>query len=320
MKTLGIVTTGGDAPGMNAAIRALTRFGKEKNLHVLGFHKGWEGVASMDFEIMSPRTVGGILQMGGTFLQTSRSDVLRSEEGVKKLSENLETLDVDALVVIGGNGSMKSAYKLGRNSSTRMIGIPATIDNDVYGTDETIGFDTAVNTAVGQIDKIRDTARSMGRVFVTEVMGRHHGFIALHTGVAVGADAILIPEVEFKTEALVKTMQSCTKRGKKSGLVVMAEGAGDSREITKVLEYYLDVTVRLNILGYSQRGGSPSARSRFLANLFAKEAIDSLAKNDGNVLVSLDDRGVGTIPLETSVSNVKKIDQEYLDLNRVLTL
>ncbi len=320
LKTLGIVTTGGDAPGMNAAIRALTRFGKERNLHVLGFHKGWDGVDAMDFEILGARTVGGILQAGGTFLQTSRSKALRTDEGVKKLAENLDTLDVDALAVLGGNGSMKSAFKLGKQSSTRMIGIPCTIDNDVYGTDETIGFDTAVNTAVEQIDKIRDTAKSMGRVFVTEVMGRNHGFIALHTGVAVGADVILMPEVEYTQESVIENMQNCTKRGKRSGLVVMAEGAGDSREITRVLDYYLNADVRLSILGYSQRGGSPSARSRFLANLFAKEAIDSLTKGDEDILVVLDDRGVGTISLKTSVSNEKKIDEEYLALNRVLTL
>ena len=197
MKTIGVITPGGDAPGMNAAIRAVARIAHYNNFKVLGFEKGWFGLLTNTKRHLTPRAVGGIVQSGGTILHTLRCKPFRTQEGIEKAAETLKINNIEALVVIGGDGSFRGAYELNKKSNVTMVGIPATIDNDVYGTDETIGFDTAVNTAVGAIDKIRDTAISHERIFIVEVMGRKRGFLALHVGIAIGAEVILIPEKAF---------------------------------------------------------------------------------------------------------------------------
>jgi len=225
IKRIGLVTSGGDAPGMNAVIRAVTRVAHSEGLEVLGFERGWEGLLTNTFRMLTPRNVGGILHLGGTILRTSRSPEFRTVEGVRKAAETLALNNVDGLVVVGGDGSLRGALEFSKESDALIVGVPATIDNDVFGTEETIGFDTAVNTAITEIDKIRDTANSHDRVFIVEVMGRKRGFLALTIGLTVGAEVILVPEVEYSLESIVHTLMVNGAKGKKSGIIVAAEGA-----------------------------------------------------------------------------------------------
>lgn len=318
MKTIGVVTSGGDAPGMNAAIRAVTRLAYAKDFQVLGFEKGWEGLMTSTFRALTPRSVGGIMQLGGTILLTSRCPHFRKPESIKKAAETLASNKVDGLIVIGGNGSFKAAYELSQKTNTLIVGVPATIDNDVYGTDETIGFDTAVNTAVAEIDKIRDTAISHERIFIVEVMGRTRGFLALTVGITVGAETILVPEVKTPTEEILRNIKENSEKGKRSGIIVAAEGIGDTRKIANEIETRTGAEVRLSIIGYAQRGGSPTARSRLLASLFANEAIELLAKGQGNRIVGLQNGKITSIELEKSCQTEKPLDLSLLKMARTL--
>ncbi|NLE04372.1 MAG: ATP-dependent 6-phosphofructokinase, partial [Crenarchaeota archaeon] len=274
MKTIGIVTTGGDAPGMNATIRGVTRIAYSNNIKVLGFERGWEGIVTNTFQKLTPRSVGGIINTGGTMLHTIRLPEFKTDEYQKKAADNLALNNIDGLIVIGGNGSMHGALELSKKTSTAMVGIPASIDNDIYGTEETIGFDTAVNTAVEVIDKIRDTAISHERIFVVEVMGRERGFLAAYVGICVGAEVILVPEQDCPFVKTLEIIKDNAKKGKKAGIIVSAEGVGDNAQLAKDLQKQTKSEVRLSIVGYAQRGGSPTARSRLLASLFAQKAVD----------------------------------------------
>ena len=318
MRNIGVVTSGGDAPGMNAAIRAVVRIAYSKNFHVLGFKRGWEGLTTNMSRALTPRSVGGILQLGGTILYTSRCSQFRRREGLKKAAETLVSNSVEGLIVIGGNGSFKGALELCKETDTSIVGIPATIDNDVFGTDETIGFDTAVNTAVTEIDKIRDTAISHERVFIVEVMGRKRGFLALTVGLTVGAEVILIPEVEYTKENIFKTLRENSAKGKKSGIIVVAEGIGDIHKLAREIEENTGAEVRLSILGYAQRGGNPTARSRLLANLFANKAVELLSKKRGNRIVGLQRGKITSIELEKSCRTEKPLDLNLLKLANIL--
>ena len=318
MKTLGIVTSGGDAPGMNAAIRAVTRLAYAKGFNVLGFERGWEGLIRNRFRRLDPRSVGGIIQSGGTILLTSRCPEFKALEGVRKAAENLAANDVDGLVVIGGDGSFRGALELSRETGALIVGVPATIDNDVYGTDETIGFDTAVNTAVAEIDKIRDTAISHERIFVVEVMGRKRGFLALAVGLTVGAEVILVPEVPINMEEVYRTVKENAAKGKRSGIIVAAEGVGDTRKIASQIERNTGAEVRLSIVGYAQRGGSPTARSRLLASLFAEEAVQLVSRGVGSRVVGLQKGEITNISLEESCKNQKLLDTKLLELAKTL--
>jgi len=318
LKNIGVVTSGGDAPGMNAAIRAVVRIAYLKNFQVLGFERGWEGLITNTFEVLTPRSVGGILHMGGTVLYTSRCPRFRKREGVRKAAETLASNNVDGLVVIGGNGSFKGASGLSKETDTLVVGVPATIDNDVFGTDETIGFDTAVNTAVTEIDKIRDTAISHERVFIVEVMGRKRGFLALTVGLTVGAEIILVPEVEYRKEKVLKTLKENSAKGKKSGIIVAAEGIGDTRKLAREIEEKTGVEVRLSILGYAQRGGNPTARSRLLASLFAEKAVELLSKGQGDRMVGLQKGRITSVDLEESCKTEKPLDLNLLKLANTL--
>ncbi|MBC7129767.1 ATP-dependent 6-phosphofructokinase, partial [Candidatus Bathyarchaeota archaeon] len=280
--------------------------------------RGWEGLIKNRFRRLDPRSVGGIIQTGGTILLTSRCPEFRTPEGIRKAAENLAANKVDGLVVIGGDGSFKGALELSRETETLMVGVPATIDNDVYGTEETIGFDTAVNTAVAEIDKIRDTAISHERVFVVEVMGRKRGFLASAVGLTVGAEVILVPEVPLNKQEVFETIKANAAKGKRSGIVVAAEGIGDTRRLAKEIEENTGAEVRLSIVGYAQRGGSPTARSRLLASLFASEAVNLLAEGIGNRVVGLQKGEITTISLEESCSKQKPLNLELLKLARVL--
>ncbi|MBT8172019.1 6-phosphofructokinase [Candidatus Bathyarchaeota archaeon] len=318
MKKIGLVTSGGDAPGMNAAIRAVTRIACSKGLTVLGFERGWDGLIDNRFKELNPRNVGGILHLGGTILRTSRSPEFRKPEGLRRAKENLVLNEVEGLVVIGGDGSMTGAYELGKVSDVVIIGIPATIDNDVYGTEETIGYDSAVNTAVVEIDKIRDTANSHDRVFVVEVMGRKRGFLALIIGLTVGAEVILVPELDYNLNSIVRTLEINKAKGKKSGIIVVAEGIGDTHKLVKDIEEKAGVDVRLSVTGYAQRGGNPTARSRLLANLFGNKAVDLLENNQRNMMVTLLNGKISSIPLHKVVSNQKQLEIILMKLAKTL--
>ncbi len=318
MKRIGLVTSGGDAPGMNATIRAVTRVAHSEGLDVLGFERGWDGLISNRVRMLSPRNVGGILHLGGTILRTSRSPEFRKPEGVRRAAECLAVNGVDGLVVVGGDGSLRGALELSKVSDALIVGIPATIDNDVFGTDETIGFDTAVNTAITEIDKIRDTANSNDRVFIVEVMGRKRGFLALTIGLTVGAEVILVPEVEYSLEKIIRTLEVNGAKGKKSGIIVAAEGIGDTRKLVEDIEEKAGVEVRLSVTGYAQRGGNPTARSRLLANLFGNKAVQLLLNKQGTRMVALQEGKVTSINIKEVTSNEKQLDLNLMKLAQTL--
>jgi len=318
LKKIGVVTSGGDAPGINAAIRAVVRIANSHRCGVLGFRRGWEGLITNTFEPLTPRSVGGIIHSGGTILYTSRSSEFRTREGLKKAAKTLSINNIEGLVVIGGNGSFNGALELSRETDAIIMGIPASIDNDVFGTEETIGFDTAVNTAVNEIDKIRDTAVSHERIFVIEVMGRKRGFLALTIGITVGAEVILVPEVKFKKENVLETLKENSAKGKKSGIIVAAEGIGDTHKLATEIEKNTGSDVRLSILGYAQRGGAPTARSRLLASLFAGKAVDLLLKKEEDMLVVLKEGRIKSIELEKSCTTEKPLDLGLLKLAKIL--
>jgi 6-phosphofructokinase 1 len=319
LKTIGVVTPGGDAPGMNAAIRAVTRIAHTRKLQVLGFERGWDGLLTNNFKRLPPRAVGGIIQSGGTMLHTLRCPYFEKKEGVKKAAETLALNKVDGLVVIGGDGSFRGALDLSKESDSLMAGIPATIDNDVFGTDETIGFDTAVNTCVTEIDKIRDTAISHERIFIVEVMGRKRGFLALNVGITVGAEVILVPENECKMTQIIEVLTENARKGKKTGIIVAAEGIGDTSTLAKDIQMHTGSEVRLSILGYAQRGGSPTARSRMLASLFAEKAVELLCQEQGNKVVGLLNGAISSTDLEKSCETQKPLDFRLLKLAEMLS-
>jgi 6-phosphofructokinase 1 len=303
---------------MNAAIRAITRIASLKKVQVLGFERGWEGLIKNNFVPLTPRSVSGIIQLGGTILRTSRSLEFRTSEGIKKAAETLISNNVDGLAVIGGNGSFGGAMDLSKKTNTLIVGIPASIDNDIFGTDETIGFDTALNTAVDEIDKIRDTAISHERIFIVEVMGRARGFLAVTVGLTVGAEIILVPEVKFNVKNIVQKLEENSAKGKKSGIIIAAEGVGDTRKLGEEIEKEAGVEVRLSVLGYAQRGGSPTGRSRLLADLFADKAVELLLKEENKRIVGLQKGKITSIDLEESCRTEKPLDLDLLKLASVL--
>jgi len=318
LKRIGVVTSGGDAPGMNAAIRAVVRLSSLKDFEVLGFERGWEGLITNTCRKLTSRSVGGILQLGGTILYTSRCREFQKRESLRKAAETLDQDNVDGLIVIGGEGSFRGALALSLETDTLIVGVPATIDNDVFGTDETIGFDTAVNTAVTEIDKIRDTAISHERTFIIEVMGRTRGFLASTIGLIVGAEIILVPEVKYEKGKIFKTLKESAVKGKKSSIIIAAEGIGDSRKLAREIEENTGTEVRLSVLGYAQRGGSPTARSRFLANLFARKAVELLATGQRSQIVGLQKGAITSIELEKSCRTKKPLDLQLLKLAEML--
>jgi len=318
MKRIGLVTSGGDAPGMNAVIRAVTRVAHSEGLEVLGFEHGWDGLISNRFRMLTPRNVGGILHVGGTILHTSRSPEFRKPEGVRKAADALAVNCVDGLVVVGGDGSMQGALALSKVSDALIVGIPATIDNDVYGTEETVGFDSALNTAIVEIDKIRDTANSHDRIFIVEVMGRMRGFLALTIGLTVGAEVILVPEVEYSLESIVRTLEVNGAKGKKAGIIVVAEGIGDTHKLMREIAKKAAVEVRLSVTGYAQRGGNPTARSRLLANLFGEKAVQLLLNQQGTMMACLENGKVTSIDLKEVCSNEKQLDLSLMKLAQTL--
>lgn len=318
IRSIAVVTPGGDAPGMNTAIRAVVRTAIYHGLKVWGVEKGWYGLMNGLVKEMGPKSVSGIINKGGTILHTRRTPEFNLRSNRKMAYNELHLRDIDAMVVIGGDGSMKSSYRFMNEFGIPVNVIPASIDNDIPGTDYTIGFDTAVNTALEAIDKIRDTATSHERVFLVEVMGRHNGFIALDVGLSAGAEVILIPEVKYDLKMIAKQIRVGQERGKESFIIVVAEGAGDVFKIGEKLGDMLNIEVRVTNLGYVQRGGSPSSLSRELACKLGAVAVESLIGGKVGYLVgSISDR-VCLFPIKKIIKTTKQIDMEHLRVANML--
>ena len=320
MKTIGVLTSGGDAPGMNACIRAIVRSGISRGLEVLGIRRGYSGILDEDFTELGSRSVANIIHRGGTILETARCEELKMEEGIRKAAEILRGHAIEGLITIGGDGTFRGAAALAEAGETKVIGVPGTIDNDVYGTDYAIGFDTAINTALDAIDKIRDTAGSLQRPFFVEVMGKSRGFIALEVGIAGGAEEILIPELETNVEELCLDIRRSFSKGKKSTIVIVAEGdeAGGALSIAQQVWERLRMEYRICVLGHVQRGGSPTARDRVLASKLGAAAVDALVDGRSGYMVGELKGEIAFTPLRETWEKRKELDGNSLRLIKVL--
>ncbi|MDD6309202.1 MAG: 6-phosphofructokinase [Clostridia bacterium] len=320
IKTVGVLTSGGDAPGMNAAIRAVVRTGIAMDLRVMGIYQGYQGLINGEIKELTLRSVSDTLQRGGTFLQSARCKAFMTEKGVKSAIEVAKVFGMDAIVVIGGDGSFRGARELSRMGMT-VVGIPGTIDNDIDCTDYTIGYDTAMNTAMEAIDKIRDTASSHQRCSIVEVMGRGAGHIALSVSIANGAEAVIVPEKEYSIdEDIVKPIFECRNRGKNHYIIILAEGVGKADEIASAIHQKTGIDARVSILGYIQRGGSPTARDRIEASRMGAHAVEILAKGCDSRIVALKDGMITDIPIEEALQMKKEISKSDLALTKVLSL
>lgn len=319
IKNIAVVTPGGDAPGMNVAIRAVVRYAIHHGLNVYGIQKGWLGLIEGKIIDLHLDSVGGIINRGGTILHTHRCPEFREKPMRKKAMENLRAYNIDGMVVIGGDGSLGAAYQLYKEYDFPIINIPASIDNDIYGTDYSIGFDTAVNTALEAIDKIRDTASSHERVFVVEVMGRNNGFIALDVGITAGAEAILIPEIPFDIDEIAKKLKYGQQRGKSSFIIVVAEGAAHGPDIAKQIQKKTKLDVRVSILGHIQRGGAPTALSREVACKLGAHAVNLLIHGKKALMVGMLSDKVVETPAQEVIRRKKKIDFEAYKLANILS-
>lgn len=321
MKRIAIVTPGGDAPGMNATIRAVVRKALFNGLEVYGIMRGYAGLIENEFVKLDWKSVSGIMDRGGTFLKTERYENFEDIKNISIGCNNLKKNKINGLVIIGGDGSLHGGFAIHKFSGIGVVGIPASIDNDIYGTDETVGYDTACNTAVSAIDKIKDTETSFERIFVVEVMGKKRGFIALKVGITIGAEAIVIPEVPFNRENFANELIKGRKRGMRRAIVVYAEGVGKRHEFVKYLNKKTGFIVRESILGYIQRGGAPSFRSRMLASLFGAFSVDTLSKNPEKAkMVGIRDDKIVTCELETCILKKKEIDKSLLELQRSISV
>ncbi|MCB0637608.1 MAG: 6-phosphofructokinase [Lewinella sp.] len=323
IKRIAVFTSGGDAPGMNAAIRAVVRTAAYHDLHVFGVNRGYEGMIDGDLHRLDIRDVGNIIYRGGTILKTARSKRFMTPEGRRNAYEALQAFDVDACIAIGGNGTFTGAKVFSEEYDIPFVGIPGTIDNDLYGTDWTIGYDTAVNTAMEAIDKIRDTADSHNRLFFVEVMGRHSGFIALSTGIASGAGNVLIPEVESSMDRLMDLLRLGVKRKKLFGIIVVAEGnkLGTTHElaakINEEIEYY---DTKVTIIGHMQRGGSPSALDRLLASRLGFGAVEGLLAGESNKMIGLVNNQVVFTTFDAAISTPKSPNQDLVRMAEILAI
>ena len=316
-----VLTSGGDSPGMNAAIRAVVRTGIYYGMEMYGIVRGFSGMLEDDMYRMDSRSVANIIQRGGTILKSARCKEFFTYEGRQKAVANLEKRGINGLVVIGGDGSFTGALKLSAEFDFPVIGLPGTIDKDLYGTDFTIGFDTAVNTAIDAIDKIRDTADAHDRLFIVEVMGRHAGYIALHSGIATGAENILIPEAETNIEEVIDSLTEKEKRKKLVNLIVVAEGDeyGGANQIAKVIRERLPhMDTRVSILGHIQRGGSPSAIDRLIASRMGYHAIESLMEGRYNVMVGVVNNEMAYTPLEIAIREKQSVSPDLLRIVKIL--
>lgn len=320
MKKIGVLTSGGDAPGMNAAIRAVVRAGIAEGREVVGIGRGFAGLLKGDLRPMTASSVSGIISQGGTMLRTARSKEFATSEGQAQAGKVMTENAIDGLVVIGGDGSFRGALALHQACGSSVVGVPATIDNDIPGTQYSIGFDTAINTALEAIDKIRDTSASHERVFVVEVMGRYNGFIALEVGIAGGAEAVLVPECKQDIVGLCRKIQAGQERGKLSSIIVVAEGAAKGADVAATITQITGIETRLSILGHIQRGGSPSARDRALATRFGYHAVKLLLEGQTNVMTGIERSQVIASPLELVNQGRRDLDTSMLQMVDVMSI
>ncbi|NLC43791.1 MAG: 6-phosphofructokinase [Clostridiales bacterium] len=319
MKKIGVLTSGGDAPGMNAAIRAVVRTAIYKGMKVYGIRRGFRGLMNAEIDDMDVSSVGEILHRGGTILNTARSDDFKTEEGMKKAINILKVFGIEGLVVIGGDGSFRGAFDLSQRGFPT-VGIPGTIDNDIACTEQSIGFDTAVNTVLEAINKIRDTVSSHERTNIIEVMGRHSGNIAIHTGMAGGAEGIIIPEIPLDVDTLCKRIIKGRHRGKSSSIIILAEGAGKAMELEKEIEEKTGMETRATVLGYLQRGGNPSAADIVLASRMGHHAVELLEKNIGNRVVTIKGNEIMDDDIAEALVMPKTFNEELYQLSQVLSI
>lgn len=318
---IGVMTSGGDSPGMNAAIRAVVRTGLYHQLEVFGIIRGYQGMIEDDIFSMDSRSVANIIQRGGTILKTARSKEFMQPEGRKKAFENLNKRGIDGLVIIGGDGSFRGAQIFSNEFDIPCIGLPGTIDKDIAGTDFTIGFDTAVNTAVEAIDKIRDTAEAHDRLFIIEVMGRDAGYIALHSGIATGAENILIPERKTDPKEIIQSLEEKSKRKKLVNLIIVAEGDdfGGANELSEYIKQSIPgMETRVCILGHIQRGGSPTCLDRLIASRMGYHAVECLVEGKHNVFVGILNNRMNYTPLDEAVKKKQRISEEWINIVKIL--
>lgn len=323
IKRIAVFTSGGDAPGMNAAIRATVRNAIHNDLHIYGIGRGYEGMINGDIRRLETTDVSNIIHRGGTVLKTARSQRFMTPEGRKQAYENLLFHDIDALVAIGGNGTFTGATKfMDEYPDIPIIGIPGTIDNDLYGTDFSIGFDTAVNTAVQAVDKIRDTADSHNRLFFVEVMGRHSGYLALHTAIAGGAGGVLLPEEDATLDDLVKLLKRSAKRAKLFSIVIVAEGnhMGTVYDIARQVEQQIDIydDIKVTVIGHLQRGGSPSSFDRVLSSVLGFTAVEALLEGKSGVMIGIRNNDVNYTPFKDAIAKTKTFNKNLLRMAHLL--
>jgi len=324
IKKIAVMTSGGDAPGMNAAIRAVVRACAYYDIDCVGIYRGYQGLIEGDFKSMNARFVHHIIQKGGTILKSARSDDFRTVEGRKKAFNNLKEHNIDAMVLIGGDGTFTGGMIFNEEYNFPVIGIPGTIDNDIYGTNFTIGYDTALNTVIDAVDKIRDTASSHNRLFFVEVMGRDAGFIALNAGVGAGAEEILIPEEDMGLKRLLESLKKSKRSGKSSSMVIVSEGDKTGKNVFELADYVEEnlpeYEVRVSVLGHMQRGGSPSCFDRVLASRLGVKSVELLLDGKFNVMVGLMNHKIETVPLEKAVKGKHDINKELLRMSDILSV
>lgn len=324
VKKIAVLTSGGDSPGMNTALRAVVRTCAYKNIDCVGVSRGYQGLINDDIKTLKTRSVRGIINRGGTMLYSARSDEFRTKEGREKAFSNIKKHGIDGLVVIGGDGSFTGGLIFQKEFGIPVIGIPGTIDNDLFGTSHTLGYDTALNTVMDAIDKIRDTAISHDRLFFVEVMGRDAGHIALNSGIAIGAQEILIPEQNMGIEGLINSLKDSKKNGKTSSIVVVAEGDKTGKNVfdlaRQVEEEFPKYEIRVSVLGHMQRGGSPSCFDRVLGTKMGVRAVESLIDGDSGKMIGIDNGKIVSTSLKKAIKGETKIDPELIRVSRIMNI
>ena len=322
MKTIGVLTSGGDSPGMNTALRSIVRTCAHYKIKCVGIVRGYSGLIEDNTKVLNTRSVRGIINKGGTFLYSARCDEFRQASGRKKAYKTLRNNNIDGLIVIGGDGSFTGALKLKDEFNFPVIGIPGTIDNDIFGTSHTLGYDTALNTVMDAIDKIRDSAISHDRLFFVEVMGKDAGYIALRSGIAIGAQEILIPEVNTKINDLIDSLKNSKKSGKTSSIIVVAEGYKPGKNVYQVAdeiqEKLPNYQVRVSVLGHMQRGGRPSCFDRVLGTKMGVKAVELLKDAKTGIMVGTQHGKIVTVPLKKAISEKTKIDKDLLRISKIM--
>ena len=322
MKTIGVLTSGGDSPGMNTALRSIVRTCAHYKIKCVGIVRGYSGLIEDNTKVLNTRSVRGIINKGGTFLYSARCDEFRQASGRKKAYKTLRKNNIDGLIVIGGDGSFTGALKLKDEFNFPVIGIPGTIDNDIFGTSHTLGYDTALNTVMDAIDKIRDSAISHDRLFFVEVMGKDAGYIALRSGIAIGAQEILIPEVNTKINDLIDSLKNSKKSGKTSSIIVVAEGYKPGKNVYQIAdeiqEKLPNYQVRVSVLGHIQRGGRPSCFDRVLGTKMGVKAVELLKNAKTGIMVGTQHGKIVTVPLKKAISEKTKIDKDLLRISKIM--